>query len=259
MRAHAIVLVLSAACGGSVASSDGGADAAKSDATSFVDAGLDSADATASTLTFSGTTVISPGGTPLTQVTVCVFAHPELPCTTSDSAAHFSIGLPMDAETGITLVRTGYASVLLPLETAELDETGYVIGLPTASSRTSLYAAFGATFPDSTNGFVMLEGTQSGQNELGLAGATGALNPSSGTGPFYLDANGNAAPSATSTSTYSLIFFAGVPPSTYVGQLSPTSMSCFENFGGWTTSTIDGTRFPVAAGFETHVGLDCHM
>ena len=259
MRAHAIVLALSAACGGSVAPADGGTDGSANDAKSPVDGAPDAADASVPTITYSGTTVISPGGTPLTQVTICVFARPELPCATSDSNAHFSVGLPIDAETGITLVRTGYASILVPMVTAELDITGAEIGLPTATSRASLYAAFGATFPDSTNGLVMLEGTASGQSELGLAGVTGALSPSSGTGPFYLDANGNAAASATSTSTYSLIFFAGVTPSTYVGQLSPTTMSCFENFGGWTTSTIDGTRFPVAAGFETHVGLDCHM
>jgi hypothetical protein len=259
---HATTLVLAAlfvGCGGSLTSSDGGVDATTPDAKApIVDASPD-VEASVATITLSGTSVVSPGGTTLTQVTVCVFEHPELPCATSDSAAHFSIGLARDAETGITLVRVGYASVLFPLETAETDISGYELGIPSAASRTTLYAAFGATFPDSTNGLVMFEGTLEGQNELGLVGVTGALNPASGTGPFYVDASGNAAPSATSTSTYSEIFFAGVAPSTYVGQLSPTTMSCYENFGGWTTQTIDGIRFPVAAGFETHVGLDCHM
>jgi hypothetical protein len=165
----------------------------------------------------------------------------------------------MDSDTGVLLTRAGYTSVLLPLTIAEQAVSGYEIGIPTAQSRTTLYAAFGATFPDTVNGFIMLDGTLQGQNDIGLAGASGSLTPQSGTGPFYLDMNGDPAPAATSTSTYSLILFAGVAPSTtYVGSLTPITMSCYEGFGGWSVAQIDATRFPVVAGFETHVGLTCH-
>jgi hypothetical protein len=247
------------ACGGSTTQPDGGSDAAV-DGTPVHDASADVVDAAdaSTSITFSGTTVVSPSAAPLAGVDVCVFQHMEIPCATSDPSGAFSLPLPMNSNTGLTLVLSGYASVLVPLTVAEADITGYEIGVPSASARMSMYTAFGATYPDTTNGLVMLAGTLEGQNELGLAGATGTLAPSSGTGPFYLDASGNPAPAATSTSTYSVVFFAGVSPGTYTGQLGPTtSFGCTPNFGGW-PSAADTIGFPVAAGFETHVGLVCH-
>jgi hypothetical protein len=204
----------------------------------------------------NGTTVLSPGGTPLGLVDICVFEHPELPCTTSDGTGAFTIDLPVSSETGLTLERGGYQSVLLPLAVGTTPLT-YTIGVPTASSRATLYNAFNATYPDATNGYVLVVGTLKGQNELGLDGATATIAPASGGGPFYVDTNGVAAPSATSTSTYSEIFFANVAPGTYTATLAPSTMTCAKNFGGWQAQQLDSTRFPVIAGYETHVGLVC--
>lgn len=77
MRALVIATALCSACGGSVAPSDGGTDGTNSDAKPL-DAAIDVADASVPTITLAGTTLISPGGATLTQVTVCVFEHPEL-------------------------------------------------------------------------------------------------------------------------------------------------------------------------------------
>jgi hypothetical protein len=147
---RAVVCCLVIACGGTVTAMDGGADAA-ADVKPYDAAAVDVADAALGTVSLSGTTVVSPSGTVLSQVEVCVYARPDLPCTTSDGSGAFTIGLPMDSETGVLLTRAGYASVLVPLTTAEQTLSPYEIGVPTAQSRTTLYAAFGATFPDAVN------------------------------------------------------------------------------------------------------------
>ncbi len=243
-------------CGGTVATTeDAGSDAGtvRKDAASATDA----ADVFIPTTLLDGHTVNSPNGTILGGVKVCVFKHPEMPCVTSDSSGAFTIDLPSNAETGVTLEKTGYASVLAPLAVAT-DTLTYTIGVPTEQSRKQLYGAFGATYPDTAHGFVFFIGTLKGQQELGLDGVTGSIDPATGVGPFYVDTGGAAAPSATSTSTYSAIYFASLAPSdSSVVKLAPTSMSCAQYFGGWTTSQLNAARFPVAAGFETHVGLIC--
>ena len=247
------------ACGGSVASSDdAGADASdanapKKDGAAPKDASLEAA---VDTVPLDGRTVVSPNGTDLAQVEVCVFQRPELGCVTSGPDGSFTIGLPSNSETGVTLTRAGYASVLVPLVVGS-SPLKYTMGVPTAQGRTSLFAAFGAKYPDPAHGFVMLVGTLKGQSELDLDGASATIDATSGTGPHYMDVNGNPDPAATSTSSYSMLFFANVDPGTYVAKLTPVTMSCFQNFGGWTTAQLNATRFPVAAGFETHVGLAC--
>jgi hypothetical protein len=218
---------------------------------------VDAADGSLPTTPLDGRTVYSPNGTPLDGVKVCVFRHPEMPCATSDGKGAFSIDLPSNSETGVTLEKSGYVNVLVPLLVGTATLT-YTIGVPTELSRKQLYAAYGVTYPDAAHGFVQLIGTLQGKFELGLDGATGSIDPSTGTGPFYVDANGAAAPSATSTSAYSAIYFATLAPNdSTVAKLAPTTLSCAQNFGGWPTAQMNGTRFPIAAGFETHVGLSC--
>jgi hypothetical protein len=252
-----LVAGLLLSCGGTFDASDAGTDASPDGAIKKMDASPDVApDAAEDTVPMNGTTVLSPNGTPLGLVDICVFQHPELPCTTSDGSGGFAIDLPASSETGLTLERSGYQSVLVPLTTAGAPLT-YTIGVPTTASRTTLYGGFGAAYPDTTNGYVMLVGTLKGQTELGLDGATASLTPASGGGPFYLDTSGNPAPSATSTSTYSEIFFANVAPGTYTATLAPSTMTCTKNFGGWQAQQLDSARFPIVAGYETHVGMAC--
>jgi hypothetical protein len=149
-------------------------------------AAIDAADAAIGTVPLDGHTVISPTGNDLAQVQVCVFQRPDLGCVTSDANGAFTIGLPANSETGVTLTRAGYASVLVPMVVAN-DPIQYTIGVPSAQGRTALFAAFGATYPDSAHGFVMLVGTLKGQQELDLDGASATIDAKSGAGPFYMD------------------------------------------------------------------------
>ncbi len=212
------------------------------------------------TVHISGTAVESPSAAALAGVTVCPFAQPLLPCSTTPANGSFDVQIPASSETGVTLSVAGRESVLVPLETTTANLSGWEIGMTAASDVQAIYTAFGATYPDSTTGFLAAYASPPGE-QIGLAGLTMTIVPGSGKGPIYLTAAGAPAPSATETSTYSVGFFGNVAPGdvtlTFAPASTSTTLSCSPSFGGWTSSLGNSVRVPIAAGFDTHVGMAC--
>jgi hypothetical protein len=208
------------------------------------------------TSTLAGTVVQTFGGV-LSGVTVCVYDQPATPCVLTDSAGHFSILVPSEGQTGITLAGSGSGSVLVPMLFEGSDQTEWVIGMPTLETLQGYYSAGGVTYPDPSNGFLAVF-TTAGSTQNGQAGISVATAPASGSGPLY-SAPSATAPDATlqATSSAGLARFAQVAPGVVAVSLSPSG-ACQLDFGGWPQVGSAAVNVPIVAGFETHVGFGCN-
>ena len=140
-----------------------------------------------------GTAVESPSAAPLTRVTICAYAQPAIPCVTTPSTGAFDVMVPASAETGVTLAVSGRESVLVALETTTQNQVGWEIGMTAASDVEVIFSALGATYPDSTTGFLGTFASPPG-GQIGVAGLTMAVVPRSGKGPDRSDRGRCAGP-----------------------------------------------------------------
>lgn len=251
-----------AATDGTLSDANDGAsdDSSQAQDSAAPDASADAAVYIGPTVHIIGMAVESPSAAVIAGVTVCAYAQPGLPCATTPSTGAFDVLVPANAETGLTLAVSGRESVLLPLETSSQDQTGWEIGMTATSDVEVIFSALGATYPDSTTGFLGAFESSPGE-QTGLAGVTIAIVPPCGKGPIYLTAAGAPALSATETSTYGVGFFGNVAPGdvtvTYAAVSASDTLACSLYFGGWESALPNAVRVPIAAGFDTHVGMAC--
>lgn len=204
------------------------------------------------TVAFSGFILGGHDQVGLVGATVCAFDQPSLPCVAAGDQGAFTIALPSNAETAITVVSDGWTSRLLALTTGSTDQSGYAIALPEALSTHDYYVAGGATYPDG-GGFLRVD-----MIGFKLAGVQVSIAPASGVGPLYADTNFDPLPDPTlqATSTGGQARFgdmnAGVVEVAIGG-----AFSCKVGFGGWPTADPFIVRMPIAAGFETRSELFC--
>jgi hypothetical protein len=211
------------------------------------------------TIAFGGTVVQVPVNVFLSSVQICVDQHPEIACATSDSQGAFSLSVPANAEVAVTLAKPGYAGIVVPLVTSTQDQEEWEIGLPTSSSTAGFYSGFtGATYPDTTRGFLSVYVTQGTSSQTGRANVVPSMSPSSGEGPIYAGTSLTMAdPTLQATSSVGNARFANVSPGIVEVTLGPSTLTCTANFGGWSAPDANAVRVPIVAGFETHVGLAC--
>jgi len=207
-------------------------------------------------VTFSGTAVRSPQGTPLAGVEVCTFDHEDIPCTTSDSVGSFSLPVPANAETGVTLTKAGYAGILVPIVPSDIDPDGWMIGVPTLPSVQGFYEAAGAPYPDPGTGFLAVYATD-GNTQQGFAGVSITVSPTPGVGPLYADETGAPDVTLQATSSSGLARFGSLALGEIDVALSAENASCESIFGGWPSTSANAVRVPIADGFDTRVGFGC--
>jgi hypothetical protein len=208
------------------------------------------------TVLFSGLIVASgPSAFALTGAQVCVAQTTN--CSTTDSQGAFALHIPANAQVAITIQRSGYTNVLVPIITNTLDQTGWEIGTLAAATTTANYQTAGATYPDPSKSFLAaFASTANGQS--GHANVTFQYAPAPTLGPTYTDATGAASANATSTSTWGegiATFPSSV--SQVVVTFQPSTLSCASNFGGWPAMGANAVLVPLLPGFETHVGQAC--
>jgi len=221
------------------------------------------------TMSFSGKVVSEPEGTAVSGAQVCVLGHPQMPCTSSDSSGNFSLLLPANWETGLTLVKVGYGGVAVAFLTSTHDADGWVIGMQPTNMLTTYYEAAGYPYPDPGKGF-LIAGIIDGQSQKGLAGAAISLDLLSGSGPLYADSNDAFDKSLTSTSTAGYARFAGVNSGEVEVLLSADKLSCdwdvvegdggggdVTTFGGWPSAKVNSMRLPILPELETHFIFRC--
>jgi hypothetical protein len=85
-----------------------------------------------------------------------------------------------------------------------------------------------------------------------------AIEPKSGQGPLYFAPSSKPDPQRTSTSTWSEALFASVAPGEVTLTFGPAGVTCVPLYGGWPSAIPNSVRIPVAAGFETRLGMRCH-
>jgi hypothetical protein len=219
---------------------------------------------TGPTVMFSGEAVESPSATPLGGVTICVYAEPGIPCVTASSSGLFSVPVPANGNTAVTLSLAGYDSVLVATVTSGQDQSGWEIGMAPASEMALVFSTLAVTYPSATAGFLgAYVDTNSGFPNMGLAGITTSLSPQSGSGPIYLTSMGAPSTSLTATTSAGESFFGGITPGEVTVSWAPASasstLSCTASFGGWPSSLPNTIRAPIAAGFDTHVAMACSL
>ncbi len=211
------------------------------------------------TVVFGGSVVRVPMNVFLSSVQLCIYQHPELPCTETDSEGQFSLNVPANSEVAVTLALAGYAGIVVPIVTSNQDQKGWEIGLPTSASTQGFYgAAPGATYPDPARGFLAVFLNPGNNPQSGLTGAVVSIAPASGEGPIYAGQTFTVAdPTLQATSTSGVARFANVGLGVVEVTIGPNTLSCNPNFGGWSAPDPNAVRVPIVAGFETHVGLGC--
>lgn len=204
---------------------------------------------------FGGSLISQPSQGPLGGAEVCVLDHPEAPCSTTKPDGSFSLSVPSDAETGITIVKPGSAQLVIPVTTAQNDQPGWIIGVPTEAKLTAFYAPAGVTYPDPAQGFVTVFATM-GNSQSGKPGVVVTLAPPAEGDALYADMNGNYDATLDATTTRPEVRFVTSPSNVEVDVADPDG-NCTANFGGWIATSGSAARVPVKAGFMTHVGFAC--
>jgi hypothetical protein len=199
---------------------------------------------------------------PLPGAQVCVYQMSAFPCVTTAADGTFTIpGLPIRADLVLAVTKSGYTSVLQPIETASTDMDGR--GNPILLDRPDpTFVPPGVTV-DSTKGIISAfavgdaPGNDSG-SFVGIPGTTVALSPMSGSGPFYTSAMGGIDPSATSFESSGAYYF-NVAPGTYTLTYTSSTFDCepisfpFGEFGFPVTTPAHSLKIVVAAGYTTGI------
>jgi hypothetical protein len=215
------------------------------------------AKAPSSTIRVEGT--VTAGLTiPIASASVCVPDHPEIACVTTAADGTFNLTLPVNQELALTLRASGMASAVVGIRSGLRESRKLVFSLDKIESTKARYEAIGAKYPDEGTGFIVARTEVQNDSDLGVDGAVLSIQPKSGTGPLYFDANSNPSPMRTSTSTWSVAAFANVTPGTVELALEPSNVTCVPSASGWAAQVTNRVRVPVLAGYETHVRLHCH-
>lgn len=238
-RAVLVAAVLLGACGGDDGSSSGG-------------------DGGAGTVVATGKVVEAMEGarfedlTPLEAAEVCLHDAAEPTCTTTAADGTYRLeGLPAFAELALAIRHDGHQGVLMPLV---VDERPPVVDVALerdedVQARNSAAGASAAAGTGSV-GLLLLDGG-------GVAGVGVELAASGFEGPFYVDAAGDPDPGLSATSDRGFAFAVGLPPGPVEATFSHDSRVCSDPALGWPASAGGDVRFPIGAGLETTVAVQC--
>jgi hypothetical protein len=239
---------------GAVAASDGGADAGASSGSADAGGPTGSPDA---------------GGNatqPVAGLRVCVYQDPTIPCVMSDATGKFTLaGLPMMSDVVVSMTKTGYLPVLLPIETGSTDMDGSPAGpFPMTASATSSASSVPTTVDLIAKGmlvfFAIMPDNGSLSSVVGAIGTKVSLSPMDGSGPFFQTNHSAIDPSATSVVDQNGFYF-NLDPGTYQLTFADPHFDCAPlstPFGFGFPSPPSAVKFPIAAGYETApVGVLC--
>jgi hypothetical protein len=211
---------------------------------------------------------------PVPGATVCVYQRPSIPCVTTGQDGTFTLnGVPAQTDIVITIQKDGYRPVLRAVETASgnMDGTGNPTVLtPTTaaspvSSAPTAVPPIPATIDWQNKGqvtfFAIAPLPDAGNKFGGDPGATIALTPASGSGPYFFHDDGTYVPDASS-----LVGAAGeyvnLDPGNYVATFTDSNHTCapisfpFAEWGYPMPPT--SVKFPVLAGYITGpIGIFC--
>jgi hypothetical protein len=205
------------------------------------------------------------GQTGVSDVTVCVHGHGEVPCVTTASDGTFVLpGLPPATDVAVTFNKDGYISVLKPIETARTDmQTTNPIAMARSSDPTP---DVGFPIDRQQKGaivfFAIAPPPDGGAGFTADLGATATLTPASGNGPLYVGENNFFDAGLMSITPGGIGEYFNVDPGDYTLTIHDSKHDCAPisfPFGGWGyPSPPQSVKFPVLAGYATAgVGFFC--
>jgi hypothetical protein len=197
---------------------------------------------------------------PVVGVQVCVFEDNSIPCVSTDSNGDFTLNnVPSGIEILLELTKTDYFPTLITLTT---DANPVSLGSLLAPSKLAvglLAIALGTTVDPSKgqllfNAFTPAEG---GAGYDGEANVTAALQPMSGAGPYYFDANQLPDKTLTATTVTGAGVYANVNPG-YAEVTLTSSKSCTRLATAWAGSKPTTSKVRIVAGYLTGgAAIDC--
>jgi hypothetical protein len=197
---------------------------------------------------------------------VCVYQNPSIPCvTTGDDGTFLLSGLPPMTHEVLTLNKAGYAPIAKPILTssAPMDGTANPVRMTLASDPDpQLGFTIDWTSKGALSFFALQDDADSGSGFAADLGATVALAPMSGNGPFYLDGEGVFDPTGTALESGGVGYYYNLAPGNYTLTFTDNVNNCapidvlFSGYGFPDPPT--SVQFPIIAGYTTElVGVIC--
>lgn len=202
---------------------------------------------------------------PVVGARVCVYQNDSIPCATTAADGTFTLsGLPLQTDLVITVVKDGYRSTMRPIETAStnMDGTGNAISLtPVTAPDPPVPVTVDWQNKGQLSVFAIAPQADAGNTYGGDPGATVALTPMSGSGPYFLHNDGTFDLAATSFVDVPGIYV-NLDPGSYEVTFTDTIHNCapistpFGQFGYPAPPT--SVKFPIVAGYMTGpIGIFC--
>ena len=169
-------------------------------------------------------------GNGIENATICIL-NDSTPCVSTDGSGDFTFQVPSlpGADLAVEIAAPGYLGVT-SLAAEPADSIGTMatifpadITLFTDPEATTMLGSAGFTYPGS-GGFLQLR--LSGDTAIDLSGATVSMSPQAGTGPIYIDVDGNPNASLTSSTTNGYVELGNVPAGQYSLTASAAGKTC---------------------------------
>jgi hypothetical protein len=190
-------------------------------------------DCTAEVARFAGVVTSLEARTPLVGARVCVDAHPEIPCATTDANGFYELSCAPIGDAAIHFDAAGYAEgVWLWAGAVSAMPISLDVSLARMADNTTYLEPTGMVYPDDGDSLVTIDLNGN------VAGLTARLVTGSGVGPYYsVDEGGRIDPTLSSASSdRELMFFVARPFSGWSDveiALNATTGQCGERRGAW--------------------------
>lgn len=208
------------------------------------------------TMTVSGIVTDSNTQAAVANAQVCV-TFPKLapkPCTNTDTSGQYSLaGVPQQRDVTISYDATGYIPADVYTHTGTADLT-IPLNMLSTTAATAFATLLGKQL-DPTKGVIFAVANTMVDGGVGrFSGASFALSPTSGDGPYYVDATGKPNTSLTSTSVAGLAAFLNTDPGSY--DMSVTTTNCAGPNSGWSPAA-NKVSLKTTAGRASVVAFFC--
>jgi hypothetical protein len=175
---------------------------------------------------------------PIEGVEICVYENEDI-CTTTDENGEFTLeGVPADTDVYLSFTKDGYGSKIMGFSSGS-SSLAVTVDLASDALREVRATAAGAVDSEEKGSITAaaityntdkVDSPWASSSETGdwirLEGVSFALEPESGTGPVYADADDVLDPSLDVTAEAGLVYFYDVEPGEYTVTFSHPSMSC---------------------------------
>jgi hypothetical protein len=190
---------------------------------------------------------------PVSGVLVCVFEDNSIPCVSTDANGDFTLnGVPSGVEILVEFTKSDYFPTLVTLTTEAAPMSLGELLSPSKLAVGLLALAVGTTVDPSKGQLLFNAFTPgTGGGFTGEGGVVALMEPKSGVGPYYFDANQQPDKTLTATTTTGAGVYANVDPGYAEVTLTSFSKTCTRLTTAWAGSTATASKVRIVAGYLT--------